>query len=113
MTACRKGDVVMVPFGFTDQSGSKWRPAVVVSTDRYNQQTPDVVIASITGNLSAVPHPGDHRLSDWRDAGLLRPSLAQAKLATVESTVIGRKLGALTDADLAALERGLREALGL
>lgn len=28
------GDVVLVPLPFTDQSGSKKRPAVVISTDR-------------------------------------------------------------------------------
>lgn len=113
MTALRRGDVVLVPFDFTDRSGVKWRPAVVVSTDRYNQETPDVLIAAITGNLRAIPHPGDHLLQEWQAAGLLKPSLAQTKLATVEATVIGRMLGRLSPADLAAFEHGLREALGL
>ncbi len=113
MTSYRKGDVVLAPLDFTNQSGSKWRPAVVVSTGRYNQITPDVVVASITSNLHAIAHPGDHRIRDWQAAGLLKPSLAQTKLATVEASVIGRKLGSLTDNDLAAVERGLREALGL
>ncbi|MBI4494072.1 MAG: type II toxin-antitoxin system PemK/MazF family toxin [Chloroflexi bacterium] len=113
MTALRRGDVVLVPFDFTDRSGGKWRPAVVVSSDPYNQQTPDVLIASITGNLNAVPHPGDHALADWPAAGLLRPSLAQTKLATVEASIVGRRLGTLFAADMVAFERGLREALGL
>jgi len=109
----RKGDVILVPFDFTDRSGVKLRPAVVVSGDDYNQQTPDIVIASITGNLTALPHPGDRRLTDWNAAGLLRPSLAQSKLATIERTLIKRTLGTLTATDLAALEQGLREALDL
>lgn len=109
----RKGDVILVPVDFTDRSGVKLRPAVVVSGDDYNQQTPDIVIASITGNLAALPHPGDHRLADWNAAGLLRPSLAQSKLATIERTLIKRTLGRLTATDLAALEQGLREALDL
>jgi mRNA-degrading endonuclease toxin of MazEF toxin-antitoxin module len=79
MTTWRKGDVVLVPIGFTDQSGAKRRPAVVISSDPYNTQSPDVMIASITGNLQAVRHPGDHLLHHWREAGLLRPSLVQAK----------------------------------
>src|SRR6266542_6823636 len=70
MTTFRRGDVVLVPFSFTDRSGSKWRPAVVVSSDQYNWQTPDVVIASVTGNLAAIRHPGDHRIQDWQTAGL-------------------------------------------
>ncbi|MGI8550400.1 MAG: type II toxin-antitoxin system PemK/MazF family toxin [Dehalococcoidia bacterium] len=113
MTPFHRGDVVLVPFDFTDRSGSKWRPAVVVSSDRYNQSTPDVLLASITGNLTAIPHPGDRRIMSWRAAGLLRPSLAQAKLATVEASMIGRRLGVLEEHDMVALQDGLREALYL
>ena len=113
MTSYRRGDVVLVPIDFTDRSGTKVRPAVVVSANRYNQQTPDVIIASITGNLRAIPHPGDYSLNDWPAEGLLRPSLAQTKLATVEASIIRRKLGALTTTDMQALDSGLRAALDL
>ena len=34
------GDVVLVPFPFTDQTASKKRPAVVVSADAYHQRRP-------------------------------------------------------------------------
>ncbi len=61
----RKGDVILVPFAFTDRSGVKRRPAVVVSGDDYNQQTPDIVIASITGNLYGQP---DRAASPWRSS---------------------------------------------
>ena len=112
-TTWRRGDVVLVPVGFTDQSGAKRRPAVIVSSDDYNAQSPNVMIASITSNLLAVRHPGDHQIHDWEGAGLLRPSLAQAKIATVEPAVIDRRLGRLSPDDLAALDGGLREVLGL
>jgi mRNA interferase MazF len=113
MTNFRSGDVVLVRIEFTDQSGGKWRPAVVVSSDRYNDESPDLLIVSVTGNLRALPHPGDYRIRDWQAAGLLRPSLAQAKVATVEASIIGRKLGSLSQRDLRAVKRGLREALAL
>ncbi len=71
------------------------------------------MIASITGNLHAIRHTGDHLLNDWEQAGLLRPSLAQAKIATIEITLIDRRLGRLSDVDLTALDQGLREALAL
>ena len=112
-TSLRRGDVVLVPFDFTDRSGTKWRPAIIVSSDAYNRTTPDVVVASVTGNLRAIRHPGDRLISDWQAAGLLKPSLAQTKLATVEASVIGRRLGSLSVHDLATFEAGLREALGL
>lgn len=113
MTIWRRGDVVLVPIGFTDQSGAKRRPTVIVSSDRYNAESPDVMIASITGNLQAIRHPGDYELRHWQDAGLPRPSLVQAKIATVETSIVGRRLGRLSPDDLTGLDRGLREALGL
>lgn len=109
----RRGDVVLVSMDFTDRSGSKVRPAIIVSSDAYNRTSPDVLIASITSNLDALPHPGDHLILKWSEAGLLKPSLAQAKLATVEAPIIRRKLGELAPEDLEAFSRGLREALGL
>ena len=42
------GDIVLVPFPFTDQSATKRRPAVVVSTERYNQERPDLIIMAVT-----------------------------------------------------------------
>ena len=102
---------MLVPFDFTDGSGTKWRPAVVVSGEACNAGSPDVLIASITGNRRAIPHPGDHEIVEWAAAGLLRPSLAQTKITTVEASMIGRRLGRLQPADLEALDRGLRQAL--
>jgi mRNA interferase MazF len=113
MTRFQRGDVVLVPFDFSDRSGTKWRPAVVISADQYNRGSPDLLIASVTGNLAALPHVGDHEIVDWERAGLLRPSLAQTKIATIEASTIGRRLGRLTPTDLAAVERGLRASLAL
>ena len=43
------GDVVLVPFPFTDQSGTKKRPDVVISSHGYNASRLDIVIMAITG----------------------------------------------------------------
>jgi len=41
---CEFGDVVLVPFPFTDQTTTKKRPAVVVSSDAYHRDRPDVIL---------------------------------------------------------------------
>jgi len=43
----QKGDIVIIPVPFTDNKGSKLRPAVVVSNDTVHQ-TGDVVIVQVT-----------------------------------------------------------------
>mgnify|MGYP001382834474 CR=1 FL=1 len=113
MTAYRKGDVVLVDVEFTDRTGSKLRPAVVLSVIEYNQNGQDVVIAPITSNLGTTPHLGDYRVVFWQRAGLLAPGIVQAKPTTVEAMFIKRQVGTLLFDDLAGVEAGLRQALDL
>jgi len=42
------GEIVLVPFPFTDQSGGKRRPAVIVSSAAYNRERIDLVIMAVT-----------------------------------------------------------------
>ena len=49
------GDVVLVPFPFTDQTASKKRPAVVVSADVYHQRRPDVIVMAVTIRFFGPP----------------------------------------------------------
>ena len=61
----KRGDVVLVPFPFTDFSSSKQRPALVVSADGLNATRDDVLVAAITSQVPAVLAvdwpSGDHR----------------------------------------------------
>lgn len=45
-----RGDIVIVPFPFTDQTDSKPRPALVISNSKVNQ-TRDIILAQITSTL--------------------------------------------------------------
>ena len=52
------GDVVLVPFPFTDQTTSKQRPAVVVSSAAYHRERRDLILLAITSEiLSDGPEP--------------------------------------------------------
>jgi mRNA interferase MazF len=65
-TAYRFGDLVLVPFPFTDQTGIKKRPAIVVSSDAYHRQRHDVVLMAVTGQRSPASSYGpQERLARW------------------------------------------------
>jgi mRNA-degrading endonuclease toxin of MazEF toxin-antitoxin module len=49
------GDVVLVPFPFTDQSGNKKRPAIVISSADDQAQRRDLVIIAITRQIRSPP----------------------------------------------------------
>jgi mRNA interferase MazF len=112
MIACHRGDVVLVGFVFSDESGRKVRPAVVISSSGYHRARQEVIVAAITSNVRRRSF-ADHVLADWQAAGLLFPSLVTAIVRTVKRTMIDRKLGSLSRADQQAVERELRRALGL
>ena len=107
----QRGDVVLVPFPFTDLSSIKTRPVVVVSVDSYEAATGDFTVAMITSVQHYTPY--DYGLKDWRAANLLMPSWVRAKLATLSTSLVRYRPGRLTEPDLAEVENRIRRSLGL
>ncbi|KAF0239889.1 MAG: plasmid maintenance system antidote [Planctomycetota bacterium] len=54
MTGSEFGDVVLVPFPFTDQSAAKKRPAVVISSRSYNNARPDNGKRAVTAETALL-----------------------------------------------------------
>ncbi len=106
------GDIVLVPFPFTDQTASKKRPAAVVSRRAYNQSKPDIVVMAVTSQLRPAAEPGEVWVEAWQDAGLLKPSAIKPVFATIERSLILRKLGVLAKVDREALRASISAILG-
>ena len=112
----KRGDVVLVPFPFTDLTAEKLRPAVIVSVD---PQRIDVIIAFI----SSVVSPEDLAETDYvlrqDDADFLKTGLKKTstfrmrKLLTIERSRIIRRLGRVSPAIQKELDKRLRRAVGL
>ena len=105
------GDVVLVPFSFTDQTASKKRPAVVVSSDTLHRESIDLVIMAVTTQSRAASSL-EVPVTRWREAGLLRPSVIKPVLATIERSLILKKLGSLHHSDRQALVKTLAALIG-
>jgi len=50
MTSDELGEIVLVPFPFTDQTATRKRSAVVVSSPAYNRQRADIILLAITSH---------------------------------------------------------------
>lgn len=84
------GSIVLTRFPFTDLSGDKRRPALVVS--RENHRRADLVVCFI----ASVPRAGPDVavIAPARGTGLKAPSVVRFdKLATLDPAVIAGKLG--------------------
>jgi mRNA interferase MazF len=106
------GDVVLVPFPFTNQIESKKRPAVVVSSRSYNSVKPDIIVMAITSQLRPSPEFGEIWISGWQEAGLLKPSAVKPVFATLEQDLVIHQLGRLGEHDQLVLTIDIRRILG-
>jgi mRNA interferase MazF len=95
MTSYNFGDVVLVPFPFTDQTTNKKRPAVVISSEVYNAEYLARILMSITSQVSSSPKVYDIAITDWDSAGLLKASMIKPVITTIEKQLILKKLGRL------------------
>jgi len=109
----QKGDVVLVPFPYTDLSATKTRPAVVVSSDFYHAVRPEILLAYLSSSLSRADPRLDYILRDWQESGLLKPTFMRPKIAAVEPSLIVYHVGKLSKRDMQEVNRRLRLALAL
>jgi mRNA interferase MazF len=107
------GDIVLVPFPFTDQSGTKKRPAVVISSQGYNTQRQDLVIMAITSQIRQPLGFAEALVVNWQTAGLLKPSLFKPVFTTIEQPLVLRTMGTLNASDLNTLRTMLTRCVGI
>jgi mRNA-degrading endonuclease toxin of MazEF toxin-antitoxin module len=110
-----RGRVVVVTVPFSDQSGVKSRPALVVSAGPFNRELPDIIVGQISSQPRYYrrPGPGDCPLREWRAAGLRYPSTARiSKILAGDKQIVRRALEPLSPGDLARVDTLLRAAFG-
>ena len=104
MRTCNPGDVVVVPFPFTDRNTTKNRPALVCSSAAFNRDSKHVVLAMITTATNSA-WPADVPISDIEAAGLPAASTVRWKFFTLDSSIILRKCGSLIPRDFEACRK--------
>ncbi|MBN2011879.1 type II toxin-antitoxin system PemK/MazF family toxin [candidate division KSB1 bacterium] len=105
---CKKWDIILVPFPFSDLTATKKRPALVISPDEFNTGI-DVVIAFITSKLDSPYRIGDYQIQAWQNANLPKPSMIRMKFTTLDKSIIIKKLGRLDNRDIAEFVELLKD----
>ncbi len=103
-----KGDIVLLPFPFTDLTGSKLRPAIILIESEY-----DITVCFITTQLKWKEET-DILLSPSLDNGIKKDSLIRlSKIATIEKTFVLGKLGKLQETEISDLNKKLKQLFQL
>jgi mRNA interferase MazF len=112
MPTFNAGDVIKVPFPYTDRSTRQSRPALVVSASTLEQTHGLLWVVMITSAANRG-WPDDVSIDDLDAAGLPAPSVIRpAKIATIEARDAAR-LGRVTPALLRSVARQLARHLDL
>jgi len=113
----KRGDVIVAELRHSDRTGSKVRPAVVVSTDRNNAVIDDVILVAVSRSTrrTAFTHVFlDPATPDGRQSGLLHPSYVQCEnLFTLDQRFIINTIGTLSPAIQQQVDLRLKAALEL
>jgi mRNA interferase MazF len=112
MTSYSFGDVLLVPFPFTDQTGNKQRPAVVASSARYHHERPDLLPMPITSQASRTTRFGDVAVSDIQATGLIKDGVIKPVIFTIEAKLVRKTLGRLVDDDQRPLRHTIAQLIG-
>jgi mRNA interferase MazF len=67
---------------------------------------------AVTSQTAPVARATEASIALWKEAGLLKPSVLKPVLATVDKTLVLRRLGALQGSDLGTMRECLRTILG-
>lgn len=70
------------------------------------------MVAAITSNVTRRL-VGDYVVLNWRESGLLFPSTVTGVIRTIKRQLVRRRLGSLSPRDMRAVDRLLRQSLGL
>ena len=111
MASFRQGDVIKVPFPYTDRSTRQSRPALVVSAGGIEDAHGLLWVVMIT-SAENRGWPGDVAVNNLAAAGLPVPSVIRtAKIATIEASDAAR-LGKIPPALFRQVARRLGQELG-
>jgi mRNA interferase MazF len=93
MTSYKSGDIVVIPFPFVDKDVSKPRPALVLSSRG------ELLILAMITTASSWVMDDDYEISDLNSAGLPVPSYVRMKVFTLDTDIIKKKIGTLSNQD--------------
>ena len=109
MLSYSKNEVILVRYPFSELSGAKVRPGIIVNAPYTSE---DLFIIPLTSRTTALL-AGEFVLADWAGAGLHVPTAVKRGLHTVHETLVLKRVGRLTPKDAEQVEQSLRQWLGL
>lgn len=112
-----RGQVVLIDYPYSDGTGSKVRPALVVQNDDLNHRIADTILAAISRSkhrASATQLLVEIGTPDGAQSGLRQDSMVQCEnLVTVDQNQTIVAIGRLSGPLMQRIDSCLKKALGI
>ena len=108
----KQRDVVLLPVPFSDQTSRKVRPAIVVSNDRINVASEDVILVPLTSIIKDVPYSTLITQNHLSEGELIVTSRARVdKIFIAHKSLIKIRIGAVKPSVLAEIKQEISKAI--
>lgn len=90
----KQRDILLVPFPFSDQSGKKVRPIIVISNDEFNESSEDLIVIGITSNISKDKYTLNLNNKDLEEGKLYNACCVKVEnILRLDKSLIIKKIG--------------------
>ena len=107
----KPGEIATALFYFSDQTGAKRRPVLVVSSEDYNVTTQNAVVTAISSRSQKDRY--DYKIESWKTSGLKMPSKVRTGQLLAVSGALLQKIGTLSEEEYLEVRRLLADIMGL
>jgi len=115
----QRGDVVLVDYPYSDRTGSKLRPCLVVQNDQNNQRLDDTIVVTISRRIDRAQSEATQLVIDintpaGQQSGLLSTSAVQCEnVLTVDRRFVIRRIGHLPPSLMQQINDCLKASLAI
>lgn len=87
-------DLLLVPFPFSDQSGRKVRPVIVISNNSFNEHSEDIITIGVTSNISKTRYSLKFDNKDLENGKLITPCTIKCEnILKIDKNIVIKKIG--------------------
>ena len=107
-------DILLVPFPFSDQSGQKVRPVLVISNDEFNSKSEDIIVCAITSNIAKEIYSIQITSNELEQGKLFEKSQVKVEnLLKLDKSLVIKKIGKLDKATFDEVLNILKKLFGV
>lgn len=91
-------EIVLLPYPFSDQEGTKVRPAIIISNNNFNKKSEDCILLPLISIIKEVPYSVLITQDDLNSGNLLKSSRIRIdKIFTIRQNLVRMKIGTINN----------------